>query len=162
MGKVFKAALFLTLKTSAIIAAAFIIFRFFIGARICRTNDMYPNIRNGDCVFFYRTQEVTFDDVILYRAEGEEHFGRIVAVPDESVSIKNDSGLWVEDSNVYNSLPYPTTVQDETKYPVIVPEDEFFVLGDLRDQSKDSRVFGCIKKSQVIGKQFYLMRWRGF
>ena len=162
MGKVFKVALFVALKTSAIIAVTFIIFHFFIGVRICRVNDMYPNIRDGDCVFFYRTQDVTFDDVILYRAGGEEHFGRIVAVPGESVSIKNDTGLWVEDSNVYNSLPYPTTARDESEYPVTVPKDGLFVLGDLRDQSKDSRDFGCIKKSQVLGKQFYLMRWRGF
>lgn len=162
MDKVFKAALFVVVKVLIITGFLFIIFRCFVGVRICRSNDMYPNIRDGDCVFFYRTQDVTFDDVILYRADGEEHFGRIVAVPDETVSIKNDSGLWVEDSNVYNSLPYPTTVPDETKYPITVPENGFFVLGDLRDQSKDSRDFGCIKKNQVIGKQFYLMRWRGF
>jgi len=162
MKKVLLAAAFIIAKAVIIAAAVFIIFHFFIGVRICRSNDMYPNIRDGDCVFIKKTQNVTFDDVILYKAGGEEHYGRIVAVSGETVNIKNDSGLWVQDSLVYNFLPYPTTVQDESKYPVTVPEGEFFVLGDLRDQSKDSRDFGCVKKSQVIGKQFYLMRWRGF
>lgn len=162
MKKTKKAALFLCLKIAVIALVAAVILHFVIAVRICRSNDMYPNVRDGDCVILLRTKNVTFDDVILYNADGKEYFGRIVAVPGETVRIENETGLWIEDSLVYDRLPFRTSVKDETAYPVIVPEDAFFVLGDLRDQSKDSRDFGCIRKEQVIGKQLYLMRWRGF
>lgn len=162
MKKTKKAALFLGIKLAVFALVLVLILTLLIAVRICRSNDMYPNVRDGDCVIVLRTKNVTFDDVILYSVEGEEYFGRIVAVPGETVRIENETGLWVEDSLVYNALPFHTMVTDEDAYPVVVPEDAFFVLGDLRDQSRDSRQFGCIRREQVIGKQIYLMRWRGF
>lgn len=162
MNKTLKAALFIGIKIAIIALVIGGIFTFVITVRICRSNEMYPNIRDGDCVILMRTKNVSFDDVILYSVDGQEYFGRIVAVPGETVRIENESGLWVQDSLVYSTLPYRTTVTDEKKYPIIIPEDSFFVLGDLRDQSRDSREFGCIRKEQVIGKELYLMRWRGF
>lgn len=162
MNKVVKATLFLLIKMGIIVLFVFLVLQFLITVRICRSNDMYPNIRDGDCVILQRTQNVTFDDVILYEVDGKEYFGRIVAVEGEEVRIENESGLWVAGSLVYNNLPYSTKVSDESVYPVTVPEGQFFVLGDLRDQAKDSRDFGCISPEQVIGKQLYLMRWRGF
>lgn len=149
-------------KVLLIGATVFLLLRFVVAVRICRSTDMYPTIKDGDLVVVQRTHDVTFDDVVLYVADGKEHLGRVVSVAGERVAIENDSGLWVEDSLVYNTLPYPTTVKDESVYPLTVGEGEVFVLGDLRNQCEDSRDFGPIAKNQVIGKQIYLMRWRGF
>lgn len=161
MNKSLRAFLFIVIKVALIAVILFVVFHFFIGVRICRTADMYPNIRDGDLVILLKTQDVTIDDVILYTVEGQEHYGRIVAVAGERVLIDSESGLTVNDNTVYNSLPYPTEPRGE-EFTAVVPENSVFVLGDCRDQCSDSRDFGSIEKSNVIGKQIYLMRWRGF
>ena len=157
-----KAIAFFSLKVLGIIAIFLVLLMLVVTVRICHSNDMYPNLRDGDFVLLQRTHDVTFDDVILYEHEGEEYFGRIVAVPGETVVINDDQGLVVNDNIVYNSLAYPTGMPDNSEFSVTVGEGKVFVLGDFRDGAHDSREFGCISKQDAIGRQLYLMRWRGF
>ena len=46
--------------------------------------------------------------------------------------------------------------------PFIIPEDEYFVMGDNRDNSSDSRYWGTVKRHQIIGKpMFVYWSWNG-
>jgi signal peptidase I len=157
-----RAIAFFVLKVLTIFGIFVGLFHFVIAIRICRSTDMYPNIRDGDFVLIQRTHDVTFDDVILYEHDGQEFFGRIVAVAGETVVINSENGLIVNDSIVDNTLPYPTRMADDEEKTVTVGDGEVFVLGDFRDGAYDSREFGCIRKQDAIGRQIYLMRWRGF
>ena len=100
--------------------------------------------------------------MILYEHDGVEYFGRVVAVPGETVVINDEDGLVVNDNIVYNTLPYATAMPEGEQEKIVVGDDEVFVLGDYRDGARDSREFGCIDKQDAIGRQIYLMRWRGF
>lgn len=161
--KTTRAFAFVMLKTLLILLVFVILLRFVIAVRICRSNDMYPNVRDGDLVVLQRTHDVTFDDVILYEHDGIEYIGRIVAVAGETVVISDENGLVVNDSIVYNPLPYETKMpEDGGQLELEVPDGQVFVLGDFRSDSRDSREFGCIDKDDAIGRQIYLMRWRGF
>lgn len=159
-----------TLKAIAVFSAKILIitgifamlFTFVVTVRICRSNDMYPNVRDGDLVLVQKTHDVTFDDVILYEHDGIEYFGRVVAVPGETVVINDEDGLVVNDNIVYGTLPYATAMPEGEQKRVVVGEGEVFVLGDYRDGARDSREFGCISQNDAIGRQIYLMRWRGF
>lgn len=133
----------------------------FLAVRICRSNDMYPNVRDGDFVLLKRFGTLLPDDVILYEHDGKEFYGRIVALAGEEVEI-TENGLYVDGSQTLNALPYETIPQEGQKYPLTVPDGCFFVLGDLRSEASDSRIFGCVSEEDVIGKQIYLMRWRNF
>jgi signal peptidase I len=157
-----KAIAVFSLKVLIIAVVFAVLFMFVMTLRICRSNDMYPNIKDGDLVVVQKTHDVTFDDVILYEHDGVEYFGRVVAVPGETVVINDEDGLVVNDNIVYNTLPYATAMPEGEQEKIVVGDDEVFVLGDYRDGARDSREFGCIDKQDAIGRQIYLMRWRGF
>ena len=151
----------------------FMTLHFFITIRICHNNDMYPNIKDGDLVIWYNTDNFIenlihkdqpnyiFDDVIIYLVNGEEHYGRIVATEGDSVEV-TEYGLFVNGSGIYNNLPYVTTPQADLNYPIVLGPNEFFIMSDLRDQIKDSRTYGIIKLEDIIGKEIYLCRRRSF
>jgi len=84
---------------------------------------------------------------------------RVVGLPGEKLEIKDSKVI------IYNSQNPNGFVLDESKYladtvktgpdttsPVLLGDDEYFVMGDNRLQSSDSRFWGPIKKSDVIGK----------
>ncbi len=79
---------------------------------------------------------------------------RVVAVGGDTVQIK-DQALYV--NNVRKNEPYvrdhnPSSMPDFG--PVTVPPDQLFVMGDNRGDSQDSRYFGPIPKSSVVGRAF--------
>ena len=157
-----RAIAFLLLKVAAIAAVTAVLMCFVVTVRICRDTDMYPNLRDGDLVLLQRTHDVSFDDVILYEHDGIEYFGRIVAVAGDTVAIDDANGLTVNGNVTYNTLPYATKMPDGGRREFAVGDGEVFVLGDFRDGARDSREFGCVRREDAIGRQIYLMRWRGF
>ena len=130
--------------------------------RIIHSNEMYPNIKDGDFVLFQRTEDVVFDDVVLYNRGSEEHAGRIIGIGGDTIEV-NDQGLLVNGSFIYNYVPYDTKPDgDRVKYPLVLNDDEFFILADLRTEAKDSRTYGPVKRSDLLGKEIFSMRRRGF
>lgn len=163
MKKTKKAILHFLIKLGILGIIIFILLHFVISIDICYNNEMYPNIKDGDLVVFLKVGNISFDDIVLYKDKtGKKHYGRIVSIKGETVSITKEDGLIVNEGTVYNMLPYKTEPQEGVKYPILLKDNEFFILGDKRDQAKDSRTFGPINKSQIIGKEVFLMRRRSF
>lgn len=157
-----KAVAFLATKVAILAVVALVMLRFVLAVRICRSADMYPSVRDGDLVLLLRTQDVAFDDVILYEHDGIEYLGRVVAIGGERVTISDTEGFLVDGNVAYGTLPYETRMPEGGTQEFDVGDGEVFVLGDFRDGSRDSREFGCVSRTDVIGRQIYLMRWRGF
>lgn len=102
--------------------------------------------------FIYRFRAPYRGDVIVLRYPrdpGRNYIKRIVAVPGDLVEIKNGhlliNGRQVEEFYL-NGAP------SGDYGPETVPADSFFVLGDNRNNSEDSRAFGFLKREQVIGR----------
>jgi len=88
-------------------------------------------------------------DIIVFRAmDSLAYCDRIVAISGDSVEIKA-GGLFVN-GNFVNE-PYITGIT-EGNTKMIVPSDQFFVLGDNREHSNDSRKFGTVAEENIIGK----------
>lgn len=111
----------------------------------------------------YRFNQPQRGDIVVFRYKkdpGQYFIKRIIGLPGEKVEIK-DSQIFIYneknslgrliDESVYLEASVKTTPDSTT----IIGEDEFFVLGDNREYSLDSRRFGIVKKSAIIGKTWF-------
>jgi signal peptidase I len=84
---------------------------------------------------------------------------RVVGLPGEVVSI-TDKRVWIDGQQLPETY---TSFADDRVYPeglsardnmaaVVVPEDGYFMMGDRRDSTTDSRFFGCVERSDIRGK----------
>lgn len=129
---------------------------------------MEPNFHDREYLIIdelsYRFTPPTRGQVIVFRypRNPQEYFiKRIIGLPGEEVQIKDGQvlifnashpkGLALEEKYLPNNLV--TYTQDEAK--VIVGPDEYYVLGDNRGASKDSRYFGPVNKSFITGKVLF-------
>ncbi|MGH2404411.1 MAG: signal peptidase I [bacterium] len=108
--------------------------------------------------FIYRFREPHRGDVIVLRYPrdpGRNYIKRIVALPGDQVEIKSGhlliNGVQVEEL-------YLSGAPTGDYGPETVPDDSFFVLGDNRNNSEDSRAFGFLKRGQMVG-QAILIYW---
>jgi signal peptidase I len=82
----------------------------------------------------------------------EEYIKRVIAMPGEAVE-GHDGHVFVDGRELVEPyLPRPTTTTDFSR--VVVPKGRLWVMGDNRGNSSDSRVFGAIRRSTVVGRAF--------
>ena len=107
--------------------------------------------------FIYRFEPIERGDVVVfwYPLDRSKSFiKRVVGLPGETVEIRA--------GNVYvngRELPdqfVPSGYLDGSNYPARrIPQGEYFVMGDHRDSSNDSRVFGSVPRSYIYGKAVF-------
>ena len=78
---------------------------------------------------------------------------RIVGTPGDEISIKKNGQVFNNNIQVITENVASTVILDEIV--IKLSEDEYFVLGDNRDNSFDSRLFGPITNTRIIGKAFF-------
>lgn len=118
---------------------------------------MQPTLHEENLVFinkwkYYFSTPTRGDIVVFQTSGGGEYIKRIVGLPGETLEIK-DQKLFI--NGKVTSEPYlPKEVQMEDFPPTVVPDDHFFVLGDDRTNSHDSRSkdLGPVPEDQLIGK----------
>jgi len=140
-----------------------ILFSFVYGLCIVKDYCMSPALHEGDLALYYRMQNTyTSGDVVAYSFDGHEFLGRIAAVSGDVVLITEEGQLVI---NGYMQVAenamhtYPT--EKSFEYPVIVGENEFFILCDNREETVDSRGFGLISIDSLEGKIITILRRRG-
>jgi len=125
---------------------------------------MEPNFSDSEYLIVdeisYRLGEPKRGDIIVFRypPNPEEHFiKRIIGLPGEKVQVK-DGAVYVYNSDysegVSLSEPYlaPGTRTNSLHENIItLDDDEYFVLGDNRNSSKDSRTFGPVERKYITG-----------
>jgi len=123
---------------------------------------MEPNFHNNEYLITdkitYRLREPQKGDVIVFRSPPtyqEELIKRIIGVPGDSVSIENGmvivNGTTLKESYIpddFATLSRRFIKEGEIK---IVPDNSYFVLGDNREHSLDSREFGFVEKDKITG-----------
>ena len=114
----------------------------------------------------YRMNEPKRGDVIVFKypRNPEQYFiKRVIALPGESIKIENGSVYIKEvDSEDWLLLDESVYLDESVKtYPYFetdVSEDEYFLMGDNRSSSLDSRIFGAVQKVVTIGRT-WLRAW---
>lgn len=124
---------------------------------------MYPSVKAGDLVLYYRLQtDFAAGDVVIVKKDGKEEIRRIIAVPGDTVDITRDglkiNGYIQQENSIYaETLPYVEGIT----FPVTVGRDNYFVLADARLNTRDSRMYGAVKKEEIKGLVMTLIRRRG-
>jgi len=132
------------------------------------SGSMQPTIERGDHVMsnqlYYRYHNPTHGDIIIFkwpRDENVDFVKRIVGCPGDAIEIK-DNQVFLNGKKFDEpyALDTPSTLKGELPVknfgPFVIPENEYFVLGDNRNNSNDSRFWGTVKRHQIEGKVVFI------
>lgn len=164
--------IFIDLVETLVIAGAIfvVIYAFLFRPFQVNGQSMFPNYHNGEYIltnlFILHFESLQRGDVIVFKAppnQEKDFIKRIIGLPGDSVKIQ-DGSVYINSAQLDESgyLPQNARTFGGTFLPegqeVVVPENNFFVLGDNRNFSSDSREWGFVSRDKVIGKS-YIVYW---
>lgn len=129
------------------------------------STSMERTIQKGDRIVadfrYYDARTPERDDVIVFKSKDTFFVKRVIAVGGDTISGKDGfiflNGQALVEPFVEHGDSHTTSLSDAFG-PITVPRDRFFVMGDNRDVSLDSRYpsFGLVDKSSIVGKTLYI------
>lgn len=134
-----------------VIVVVVVLIRTFIITPVRVDGDSMKNaLKNGDILLLYKLGSINRLDIIVLDEEkdNEKIIKRVIGLPGETVAIKKGK-IYINDKVIDDEYAYGET-SDYDK--VTLEDDEYFILGDNRLISKDSRYFGPIKENEIKGK----------
>lgn len=137
----------------------FIFQPFFVEGR-----SMEPNFKNSDYLIIdeisYRLRDPYRGEVIVFKypqSPSDRYIKRIIGLPGETIEIKNGKIIIFRNSEqlILNEKEYLSSfVKTSGELKITLGEDEYFVLGDNREKSFDSRRWGVLPEKYIIGRVF--------
>lgn len=147
-------------QTALISLAIFLfVYIFLVQPHRVRGESMTPNFEDGELLLTekvsYRFANPNRGDVIVFEApvgRKVDFIKRIIGLPGDSVSVHGGSVFVNGDKIIESYINVPTQGEEDLK----LANDEYFVFGDNRGASSDSRVFGPIKRSSMRGRVWFV------
>jgi signal peptidase I len=141
---------------------AFIVIVFLYQPVQVEGTSMMPRLTNHERIFInkylYRFEPIQRGDIVVFwypLDPTKSYIKRVVGLPGEAVSIR-DGRVYVNDKELREQY-VPASYMDHQNYPVTVVEpNHFFVLGDHRESSNDSRVWGAVDRKFIYGKAVFV------
>ena len=160
---IINSVVFWILAIGGAIVLAFLLVRYGI-TKTTADASMEPTLQEGDRILVdrlrYRIFKPKRNDVIVFcqdddpeRKDACYNIKRVVGLPGETVQIKN-GGIYINGEEMTEKVAVDRMmISGLATYEVKLADDEYFVLGDARNSSEDSRyaAIGNVKKSQIIG-----------
>lgn len=116
---------------------------------------MEPSLNDGDIVLLVKKNDLQTGDLCAFYYSNKILIKRVIAAPGDYIWIESD-GTVVLNGEILDE-PYVSEKalgECDVEFPYQVPENSYFVMGDKRETSIDSRssVIGCIAEDQIVGK----------
>lgn len=158
-----------TIQTFLMALGVFLVIYFFIGRPFQVSGDsMYPTYKDREYIFTniigMKLGSINRGDVVVFKApidRTKDFIKRVIAIAGDTIEIKEGS-VYVNgkklDEHAYLRSEVKThggSYLDENEVKVI-PDGYVFVMGDNRQYSSDSREWGLLKTSEIIGKAFFV------
>lgn len=141
---------------------AFIVIVFLYQPVQVEGTSMMPRLANHERIFInkfvYRLEQIQRGDIVvfLYPLDpSKSYIKRVVGLPDERVSIR-EGRVFVNGKPLTESYLPPNYLDHENYPPAYVEPDHYFVLGDHRESSNDSRVWGTVDRKYIYGKAVFV------
>ncbi len=110
---------------------------------------MNPTLEDGEILILKKyDRSLERFDIVVLDYNGEKLVKRVIGLPGEKIAYKDDK-LYVDGKRVKE--PFEHEVTDDFELEEQIPEGYYFVLGDNRINSTDSRMIGAISKEQIQG-----------
>ena len=120
-------------------------------------DSMSPTLEHDEIVILVKTKEFNRGDLIGFYYQGKILLKRVIALPDDEVAIDAEGNVYVNGEVLEEPYVTDKGLGDcNLEFPYKVPGTGYFVLGDQRSNSVDSRnsVIGAISQDDIIGKVF--------
>lgn len=119
---------------------------------------MEPTLSNGDIVLLTKNTRFERGELCGFTWNNKLLIKRVIGLPGEWIEMDADGVVYINGEKL--DEPYVQTFakgECDLEFPFQVPPEQYFVMGDMRKSSIDSRntLVGCIEKDQIVGKVFF-------
>ena len=119
---------------------------------------MEPTLSNGDIVLLTKTTRFDHGDLCGFNWNNKLLIKRVIGLPGDWIEMDTDGNIYLNGEKL--DEPYVQQKdfgECDLEFPFQVPQEQYFVVGDMRESSIDSRntLIGCIPKDQIVGKVFF-------
>lgn len=140
----------------SIILAVILIRTFIVTPVRVNGTSMYSTLKNGEIMILnkldYKFNDIKRFDIVVVKTSDNKIIKRVIGLPGETLKYENNT-LYIDGVEVKEPYLKEKTEDfniNELGYKKI-PSDCYFVMGDNRNNSKDSRIIGCVNKKQIQG-----------
>lgn len=116
-------------------------------------NSMYKTLDGTEFMILNKLSKIERYDIVVVDTKSDELIKRVYGLPGEKISIENNS-IYINDKKIEDVYAYGETSNYES---ITLGSDEYFILGDNRAVSLDSRTIGPVKKSQIKGTTNFIL-----
>jgi signal peptidase I len=137
--------------------SATLIQRYVFSQAIVKGESMQPTLHNNDILILWQLGDVKRDDVIVFQPENETDpfIKRIIGVPGDTLKFEKLT-VYLNGDEIESCSIIDTMCQQDNE--LTIPKGYYFVMGDNRNNSTDSRKLGLIKEEQILGEAVFRLK----